>query len=116
MEGVLPLLILAAVLVAWQWLVPASSRRRSPLWGAFTATALAILFLTAGTAGYELSHGVPFTSSGAWTGNVIWSQIWMGAAIALVAAHLWRLGLQSIRRSLHEPAEAVHRSPSRRPE
>ena len=41
MDRVVSLLIVVAVLVAWLWLVPAGarSRRQSPLWGAFTATA-----------------------------------------------------------------------------
>jgi hypothetical protein len=70
---------------------------RSPLWGAFTATAVSILFIVAGGVGYKLTHGVPFTHSTEWTGQVLWSQIWVGAAAALLAVFLWRAGLRSLR-------------------
>jgi hypothetical protein len=101
MERVLPILALVAFGVAWHWFLHKKSggRSRSPLWGAFTATAVAILFLVAGAAGYKLSHGVPFTIGSAWTDQVIWSEIWVGAGVALIAVYLWRLGVQSLRSS-----------------
>jgi hypothetical protein len=118
MDRVVSLLIVVAVLVAWLWLVPAGarSRRQSPLWGAFTATAAAILFVTAGAVGYKLNHGLPFTVTSAWTRSVIWSQVWVSLAAALAAAPLWRVGLQSIRRSLQESADGSRsRTPNESP-
>jgi hypothetical protein len=70
----------------------------SPLWGAFTATAVAILFVVAGAGGYRLERGVPFTIA-AWSGTVLWSEIWGGIGVALIAIYLWRRGLRSLRRS-----------------
>jgi hypothetical protein len=96
--AVLVVLSIFGLAVAWQWFLYKKSGRSpwNPLWMAFTATAAAILFLVAGAAGYQLSHGVPFTVRSAWTDRVIWSQIWAGAGIALVAVFLWRRGLRSI--------------------
>jgi hypothetical protein len=104
MERILAIQALAALLAcvaAWHWVMYRRSRGRtwSPLWGAFTATAVAMLFLVAGTLGYRLRGGVPFTIAGAWSGTVVWSEIWVGVAVALIAIYLWRRGLRSLRRS-----------------
>jgi hypothetical protein len=101
MEPFAIVLALVAVAAFWQWLVyrQSNGRTHSPLWIAFSTTTLAIIFVTAGATGYRLSHGVPFTMSSAWTGEVIWSQIAIGACVALLAAYFWRLGLRSLRTS-----------------
>jgi hypothetical protein len=104
MERIVAVLALAALLVfvaASHWLLYRRSRGRtsSPLWGAFTATAVAMLFVVAGALGYRLEHGVPFTIAAAWSGKVLWSQVWVGAGVALLAIYLWRRGLRSLRRS-----------------
>ena len=101
MDGLI-LLAVAAFVIGWHWFVHAKSggRSRSPLWGAFTATFFAILFVVAGAVGYELNHGVPFTIASAWAGRVLWSQIGVGAAIAVVAVYLWRVGLRQLRATL----------------
>jgi len=99
MKGIAIFVAFVAVLAVCQSFLYRQSRgrMRSPLWGAFTATAVAILFVVAGVVGYKLTHGVPFTHRAEWTGQVLWSQIWVGAAAALVAGFLWRAGLRSIR-------------------
>jgi hypothetical protein len=101
MEPVPIVLSLLVLLGLWGRFLHATSagRASSPLWGAFTATAVAILFVVAGTVGYKLDHGVPFTISTAWSGRVLWSEIWVGAGAALVAVYLWRVGLRSLRTS-----------------
>jgi hypothetical protein len=101
MEPFAIVLALAAVAILWHWLMyrQSSGRTHSPLWMAFSTTTLAILFVTAGATGYRLSHGVPFTIPSAWTGQIIWSQIAVGACAALLAAYFWRLGLRSLRTS-----------------
>ena len=103
MERLPPLLVVVGLLVAWYWFVEKKSgaRSRTPLWGAFSTTSAAILFLVAGTVGYKLNHGVPFTIRDAWSGQVIWSEIWVGAGLALIAIYLWRAGLRSLRLSQH---------------
>lgn len=97
----LPVLALCAAVIAWHWFFDRKSAggTRSPLWGAFTATLVAILFVTAGLTGYELKHGVPFTIQDAWSGRVLWAEIWVGAAVGVLAVFLWRAGLRSIRDS-----------------
>ncbi len=62
-------------------------------------TFVAVLFTVAGVMGYEINHGVPFTIRSAWMGRVLWSEIALGAAVGLVAAYLWRVGLRQLRSS-----------------
>ena len=101
MEPFAIVVALVAVAVLWHWLMYRQSNGRThrPLWMAFSTTTLALLFVTAGAAGYRLSHGVPFTNPSAWTGAIIWSQIAIGVCAALFAAYFWRLGLRSLRTS-----------------
>ena len=104
MERIVAILAFAALLAcvaAWHWFVYRRSHGRSlsPLWGAFTATAVAVLFVVAGASGYRLQGGVPFTIAAGWSGTVLWSEIWVGIGTALIAAYLWHRGLCSLRRS-----------------
>jgi hypothetical protein len=104
MERIVAILALAALVAfvaAWHWLLYRRSRGRtsSSLWGAFTATAVAMLFVVAGALGYRLEGGVPFTIATAWSGTVLWSEIWVGTGVALIAIYFWRRGLRSLRRS-----------------
>jgi hypothetical protein len=104
MERILAIQASAAVLAvvaAWHWVLYRRSRGRtwSPLWGAFTATAVAMLFLVAGALGYRLEGGVPFTIAAAWSDRVLWSEVWVGIVVALIAIYLWHRGLRALRRS-----------------
>src|SRR3954451_21598709 len=101
MVRIVPLLGLAAFVAVWHWMLHRRTRGRSgsPLWGAFTATAVSILFMVAGAVGYELTNGVPFTLSTGWRGRVLWPEIWMGLGSAAIAVYFWRIGLRSIRES-----------------
>ena len=105
MASVPSLVIVIGLLAAWSWSshVGDHRRRRSPWFGAFTASAASILFVVAGAVGYKLSHGVPFTDSTAWTEEVLWSQIWVGIGLAVIAVPLWRAGLRSVRESISVP-------------
>ena len=95
------LLAVPVVVIGWHWFIrqKTGGRRRSPLWGAFTATFVAVLFTVAGMMGYEINHGVPFTIASDWTGQVLWSEIALGAAVGLAALYLWRVGLRQLRDS-----------------
>jgi hypothetical protein len=102
MDRILPILIVPAIIVlivAWHRALYRRTGGRSmgPLWGAFNATLGSLLFLISGAVGYKMSHGLPFANRAAWTGTIIWSEIWMGLALAAFAAVLWRLGLRSLR-------------------
>jgi len=99
MKGPILVLALIGLLGAWGRFTHARSggRATSPLWMAFTATTMAGLFVVAGAVGYKLSHGVPFANRLAWTDSVIWSEIWVGAGLALMAVYFWRTGLHSLR-------------------
>lgn len=99
MKGIAIFVAFVAVLALWQSFLYRQSggRLRSPLWGAFTATAVAILFIVAGVVGYKLTHGVPFTHPDEWTGQVLWSQVGVGICAACLAIFLWRAGLRTLR-------------------
>jgi hypothetical protein len=99
MKGIAIFAAFVTVLALWQSFLHRQSggRLRSPLWGAFTATAVAILFIVAGAAGYKLTHGIPFANRLEWTGRVLWSEIAVGAVVGAAAIFFWRAGLRSIR-------------------
>ncbi|HJR58217.1 MAG TPA: hypothetical protein VJ813_02420 [Vicinamibacterales bacterium] len=99
METVIPVLTLVGLLAAWTLFLHKRSRGRawSPLWMAFGATLAAGLFLVAGTLGYMLSRHDRFIAGTAWSGGVIWWQIWVGVATSLLAVLLWRAALRSLR-------------------
>ena len=102
MNRILPILVVPAIIVlivAWHRALYRRTGGRSmgPLWGAFNATLGSLLFLISGAVGYKMSHGLPFANRAAWTGTIVWPEIWAGVALALVAAVLWRFGLRSLR-------------------
>jgi hypothetical protein len=101
MEQLVPILVVVTVLVTWWWFLYKHSGGRiwTPLWMAFTTTALAALFLVAGTIGYTLSRRARFVDGTAWSDTVIWWQVGVGLALLPVAAYLWRKGLGSTARN-----------------
>jgi hypothetical protein len=103
MDGVIPLLVLAALIVAWNVFVHKQSggREWSPLWMAFSTTSGAVLFLVAGAIGYTLSRHDRFVAGTGWTGGVVWWEVGVGLLLALVASLFWRKGVQQIRRASH---------------
>ena len=98
MEQFVPLLIVVTFVVAWAWFLRqrSGSRAWSPLWLAFSATALAALFLGAGTIGYILSKRDRFVAGTSWSETVLWWEVGVGIALIPVAIYLWRRGLRSI--------------------
>jgi hypothetical protein len=101
MEPLVAVLTVVLFLAAWTWVFYKQSGGRiwSPLWIAFSATTLAALFIVSGTIGYTLSKRARFTTGTAWSDTVIWWEIAVGIAAALVAIYFWRRGLRSIRTS-----------------
>jgi hypothetical protein len=99
MEQLGALLPLVIFLALWTWFIYLRSGRRawSPLWLAFTTTALALLFVGAGAVGYTLSKRARFSDETAWADGVIWWQIAVGFGAALAAIYFWRQGLRDIR-------------------
>jgi len=103
MDPVVPYVILIAAAVAWHYYSYKQSggRTHRPLWMAFSATALSIVFLAAGSMGYMLSRHDQFVAHTAWADGVLWSEVGAGLALALLAAILWPLGLRDLR--THQP-------------
>lgn len=75
-----------------------SARMWNPLRIAFTATAAAVLYVAAGAIGYTLDRHDRFVAHTPWAGHVIWSEIAVGLAAALVAVYFWRKGVYELRR------------------
>jgi hypothetical protein len=61
------------------------------------------LFIVSGAIGYTLSKRARIASGTPLSDGVIWWQIWIGLAAALVATYFWRRGLRSIRASPETP-------------
>jgi hypothetical protein len=97
MEQFVPLLIVVAFLVTWTWFLRQRSRGGlwNPLWLAFSAAALAALFLGAGTIGYILGRRTRFAGT-SWSDTVLWWEVGVGIALIPLAAYLWRRGLRTI--------------------
>jgi hypothetical protein len=75
--------IVAFVSAGWYFQYRLSGRRMwNPLWGAFSFTAAALVFLTIGATGYLVDKQDRF----AYTGEVIWSQVAIGLGSAVVPA------------------------------
>jgi succinate dehydrogenase hydrophobic anchor subunit len=73
-------------------------RRRSPIFNALSLTAVAILFLVSGVAGYTLDRHARSVAGTAWSPSVIWWQVLLGTALVPTALYFWRVGLRDLRR------------------
>lgn len=101
MEPLIPLALIAVFFAGWHWFLHRASRGRmwSPLWMAFSATAVAMLFIGAGAIGYALGAQERLVEGTAWSDQVIWWQVGVGVAFVPLAALLWRIGLRSLSRT-----------------
>ena len=63
----------------------------------------AALFLVSGLSGYRLDKRERFFADARWSDEVLWSQVWMGVPLALVAIWFWRMGLREIRSNVYVP-------------
>lgn len=99
MDPVVPYIVLIAAGGAWHYYFYKESggRTHRPLWMAFSATALSIIFLAAGTTGFLLSPHDRFVSHTSWTGSIVWWELEAGLGLAILAAFLWRLGLRDLK-------------------
>ena len=99
---VIPLLALVAFLAAWTWFLHKRSDRRmwSPLWLAFTTTAVAVLFIVSGSLGYILSKRARFGAGTAWSDTVLWWEVGAGIVLVPLALYFWRRGLRDVDRRL----------------
>jgi hypothetical protein len=99
MESFIVVLTVGVLLAGGTWMQHRLSGGRmwSPLWVAFSLTAAALLFLTAGFTGYELRGGLPFSRASSFTGRVVWEQAGAGVALALIAVPLWIVSLRRLR-------------------
>jgi len=97
MDRLLPVLTVLASGVAWTWFLYRRSGRRmwKPLWLAFSASALALLFVVAGVIGYRLDPHDRFIAGSAWAHAVIWWEVGVGLGVLPLAAFFWRNDLQN---------------------
>jgi peptidoglycan/LPS O-acetylase OafA/YrhL len=98
----MPFVIVVASLAALQcWINRVRGpRAQSPQWYAFTTTVAAALFLISGSVGYKLQKGPPLVSDARWADGVIWPQVWVGLAWAVVAVFCWRRAMGDTERRL----------------
>lgn len=66
-----------------------------PLHAAFTATAIAIVFLVSGTIGCTIEKNNWSFITLSWSDGVVWWEIFYGAVASLFAVYFWRKGLQA---------------------
>ena len=83
----------AVVVVTWRY--DSGGWARSPLWMAFSMTAASMLYLVADSSAIP-RQARPLRRANRCAG-VIWSEVAIGTAIALVAVFFWRKGLHAIR-------------------
>jgi hypothetical protein len=53
-----------------------------------------LLFLTAGTIGYEIKKNNWSILAGAWTAGPVWWQIWLGLTSLVFAVYFWRKAIR----------------------
>ena len=99
MDRAIPALVIVGIVVVWYVFINEQSKGRmwTPLWLAFSVTAMAILYVGAGATGYMLSRRDRFVAQTAWAGHVIWWEVAIGVVAGLVAILFWRKGLQALR-------------------
>jgi hypothetical protein len=96
------LLIIAGMVafaIGWNYFMVRLSGRPwwNPLWMAFTLTAVALLYGPAGVIGYSVPMHNPFIDRPAvWVGHVVWPQVEMASAIALISVFFWWQGLRRL--------------------
>ena len=108
--------VFAAAAIAVNW--PARPREGrawfDPITMAFTATAAAALFLVTGVIGYTLSKHDRFVAGTAWADDVIWPQVYVGLAFAVVAipfvacGHRVSVATPSLTRALSDGLRPSH--------
>jgi len=111
MGAVIAVLTIVALVVAWHFFLYKQSdgRTLSWLWSAFGVTTASAISLVAGTIGYRLDSHDRFVARSAWAGHILWSEIGVGFAMALIATFLWRKGLQNIRQEARGSRSVPHR-------
>jgi hypothetical protein len=97
MEPLVLILAIVMILSTGVWFQYRLSRGRmwTPLWLAFTATAASIMFIVAGTMGYDLDTHSMFIARTPWSPAVIWWEVGVGLVLSVLSAFLWRQGVRS---------------------
>jgi hypothetical protein len=75
----------------------------TPLGYAFTWTLGAVFFTVSGLIGYRLGRRDALHAATRWSDDYLWNQIWMGLAMAVIAAWFWRRGLRDLRSNVYVP-------------
>ncbi len=99
MEQVVAVLAIVTIVATGVWFQYRLSRGRmwTPLWLAFSATAASIMFIVAGTIGYNLDRHSRFVARTPWSPAVIRWEVGVGLVLAVLSAFLWRHGVRSHR-------------------
>lgn len=114
MAALAMVLVFVAAAAVHHWAINTGwgRRRMNPVSMALTSTAVSALCVIAGFAGYILNRHERFVAGTAWAGSIVWSQVWAGIAIAVVAGFFWRAALREVTRR----TASVSRSDGARPQ
>jgi hypothetical protein len=92
---------LLVTIVGWSYILHRRSGRPlwQPLWTAFTLTAVALIYGSAGLMGYVVPSHNPFIDHPpAWVGHVVWPQVAWAVVTSLVSVFFWWHGLKRLSR------------------
>ena len=95
-SAIVLLSLVAVVTMTSIWQHRAEPRMRSPLWLAFSVTAMIAFLLVTGALGYRLDKRSRFFADSSWSETVIWSQVGTGVVLIPLAGYFWRRGLRDL--------------------
>ena len=85
MDRLIPIIVVIAAVASWWWFeqVLTGGRARSPLWMAFSMTAVSAVYLVSGLIGYTLDRHDRFVARTAWAGGAGLRVSYLRSAVVL---------------------------------
>jgi hypothetical protein len=85
MDAIIGIVLLVGLILAWNYHYSSTN----PFRWFFTLTIASLIFLVAGTTGYNLNRHNRFVDGTGWSDTVIWWQVGVGFALLPLAALFW---------------------------
>ena len=107
---------IVAFVAGWNYFLYRLSGRPfwNPLWMAFTLTAVALFEATAGAMGYVVPHNFIIEHPAKSVGHVVWPEIQVGLAMAVLSSFFWWQGLKRMRPLSSRRSSACRKSGGQR--